>query len=602
MDVIDKTDGISAEKSEDEIRFMITNSSGGFCIMSSYPKSRFEGVFFREKGKLYKAIELLRINRPVTKIVNNLWQVERHREELTESFFMPMYSNTLIYELSRKAEFDLLLDCRLIYDNREWGRIYSVSKEAGCLLVKFSKKNDSRDSQTDEKQEFDIYVAAYSDNLEFRKNDTWEKMFYETDKERNSMPFERFAYNACSLRGMGAAFAFSTDKREALNEAKCAWKSREKLKSEKEKHVSSIVHRKKLKGTEEDVAYQCALNAIDSMKVNELGISAGLPWFYQFWARDELISLKALINMGQYDFAKKIIFKYLSMIGEDGKIESQDGSRGLKSCDAPFWVFKRAEDLIDALKKEGKLARHFSKQDVNTLRQKLEDTVKSWIDKNMKDGLAVNMPLETWMDTDYKGDDRSGARIEMQALFLSAMRLLRSMGVVAGTEAEVRESARKMFWNGEMLSDGALDPTARPNVFIAAYVYPELLSPKEWKKCFDTVLPKLWLSWGGLSTIDKKSQLYCSNDTGENTQSYHRGNSWFWINNIAAIALHRTDAKRYQKYINSIVEASSKEMLYLGVAGYASELSSAAELKSQGCFAQAWSAATFVELMDEIKH
>ena len=81
----------------------------------------------------------------------------------------------------------------------------------------------------------------------------------------------------------------------------------ESLKKEKEEHVSSIIHKKSIKDNESAVAYQCSLNAIDSMIAGDLGISAGLPWFFQSWARDELISLKALMSIGEFSLAKKII-------------------------------------------------------------------------------------------------------------------------------------------------------------------------------------------------------------------------------------------------------------------------------------------------------
>jgi glycogen debranching enzyme len=204
------------------------------------------------------------------------------------------------------------------------------------------------------------------------------------------------------------------------------------------------------------------------------------------------------------------------------------------------------------------------------------------------------------MDTDWKNDAREGARIEIQALFLAALRLLRKIDKADPFEKELARKVRKEFFDGKILADGAGDKTIRPNVFIAAYAYPELLTKKEWIMCFESMLPKIWLSWGGLSSIGKSSPLFTSHNTGESAESYHRGDSWFWINNLAAIVLHRLDKDRFKKYIDKILKASIKEMLYMGVTGYSAELSSAAELKSQGCFCQAWSSAMFIELIDEI--
>jgi glycogen debranching enzyme len=179
-------------------------------------------------------------------------------------------------------------------------------------------------------------------------------------------------------------------------------------------------------------------------------------------------------------------------------------------------------------------------------------------------------------------------------------RLLRKIGKEDLYETELKAAVRADMFNKKILADGLDNFIIRPNVFIAAYVYPELLTKKEWNTVFDSMLHKLWLKWGGLSTIDKSHPLYLSAHTGQDLRSYHRGDSWFWINNLAAIVLYRLDRKKYWKYISKIIAASVQEMLYMGYTGYSSEVSSATELKSEGCWGQAWSSAMFIELIGEI--
>jgi len=161
-------------------------------------------------------------------------------------------------------------------------------------------------------------------------------------------------------------------------------------------------------------------------------------------------------------------------------------------------------------------------------------------------------------------------------------------------------TVRAEFWDGKILADGLADWTIRPNVFLAAYLYPKLLSKEEWAQCFDNILPKLWLSWGGLATIDQTDSRFINSHTGENSASYHNGDSWFYLNNLAALVLHRTDQKRFQKYIDQIIAASTRDILWQGAIGQHSEVSSASKLESSGCFAQAWSAAMYIELIEEV--
>ena len=103
-----------------------------------------------------------------------------------------------------------------------------------------------------------------------------------------------------------------------------------------------------------------------------------------------------------------------------------------------------------------------------------------------------------------------------------------------------------------------------------------------------------------LSSIDKKDKLFKPEYTGHNNLSYHRGDSWYWINNLAAICMADLDRKKYHHFIDSIFHASQNEMLFSGCIGHSAELSSASKQKSEGCVAQAWSAATFVELAEKI--
>jgi len=167
-------------------------------------------------------------------------------------------------------------------------------------------------------------------------------------------------------------------------------------------------------------------------------------------------------------------------------------------------------------------------------------------------------------------------------------------------ENELKEKVRNNLWNGNILADGLNDFVIRPNIFIAAYAYPSLLTQEEWIKCFSNMLPALWLEWGGLSTIDKDNPLFIDEHSGEDNKSYHRGDSWFWLNNLAAITLYRADRLKFKKYINSILKASTKDILWKGAIGNASEISSAKELESNGCVCQAFSSAMFIELIYEL--
>jgi glycogen debranching enzyme len=209
---------------------------------------------------------------------------------------------------------------------------------------------------------------------------------------------------------------------------------------------------------------------------------------------------------------------------------------------------------------------------------------------------------------------RDGARIEIQALRLCLYKLARKLNAdikkksyYYRAEQKLKNKVREEFWDGEILADGIypktleVDSTIRPNIFLTAYLYPELLSRKEWKTCFDNAINKLWLSWGGFATIDKNNPGYYPYSTGENPSSYHQGDSWYFVNNLAAITLFRLDKDKYKNYIEEILAASVDDLLWFNTLAASSEISAAEENSHKGCFNQAWSAATYMEMISEMQ-
>jgi glycogen debranching enzyme len=591
-------EGIGKQSQEvSKISALLTNKMGAYLLMAPYPISRYGGLFFYNNNRMFKTVEQFILDKPVTKVINKVYCVERLRGNITETFFMPMDHNAMIYELSEQSEFELVLDCKETFDDREWGRYYDITREHNCVVVKFSKKNHENEK---EGEEFEFYLAIHGKGIEYLPLLQWEKAVYEFDKARESPPFERYVFKACKIKCKDLALAFNTDKRKAIKEAIHVYNRRKKLMNEKLEYVTSIIHHKKISDKDMDTAYKCAINAVDSLIVNDVGMFAGIPWFCQFWARDELISLKALMMMKRYGLAKTILFRHLNNIQPDGKLPNRDPPSPLASADSIGWLFKRIEDFIDILDKEGIRKKYISDREMMLIEEKLHYALDLWLKFYSSENIVYSGPLETWMDTEWGDDKREGARIEVQALVLAMLRFLRKFGIADPKEKIMKKAVRQKFFKNGRLSDGVADFTARPNIFIAYYVYPELLSDKEWKSVFRKSLQKLWLKWGGLSTIDKKSKLFTDKYTGQNNKSYHRGDSWFWINNLAALCMWRLDSKMFKRYVAQTLVSSTEEMLYKGITGYQAELSSASELKSEGCLAQLWSNAMFVELINEI--
>lgn len=592
---------VEKEIQDGDVHVLLTNRTGAYALFSGKPASRYEGVFFRQNNRMVKVIESLVFKNPVTTITNRLSSVVLNRGELVQTLFMPLWHDALVMGLSEETEFELVLDVKIGDDHRVWGRNYEMLKEDHTLLIKFSKKNDARDDNALFSDEFEVYLAVYAPKLEYIPLLQWEEHAYAYDEYRHSPPFTRWVFKACKLRAQDVVFAWGSKKQDAIKTAKDVFDARDRLKREREHYVHELVAQVP-KGVEKDVrlACQCAVNALDSLIVRDEFVCAGLPWFYQQWARDEIICAKALLIMKKYDFVKKALVSYLSRITREGLLPNMiDRDSSLLALDAVGWLLVRLNDLLDTVAK--KRIELISRREKQHMADAVQQVWSRLVQHRLKDGLFESRQNETWMDTEFGGDTRIGFPIEVQALLLAGSKIVKRLGGKSDLHvADVMAAVRKKFLKNNLLLDVIGQSVIRPNVFIVAYVFPELLSKKEWEQCFDAVLPRLWLNWGGLSSIDKKHQLFTETYTGEDNKSYHRGDSWFWLNNLAAIVLHRLNHRKFEKYINKILEASTNEILYKGATGFAGEVSSAKELSSHGCVAQAWSAALYIELVQEL--
>lgn len=580
------------KEAEANLGFILTNPLGDFLWFGTAgPASRYQGWFVSSDSKPHKIIEniaLVDANGAeisvFSEIENNIFRVSRKGSAGRETFFLPRNCHSLVYETDSKNKVRLTLDVKEIYESKEFGRNYEISLEKDALVVKFNQDN-----------EFAVYLAIKSDGG-FEEKKEWILRKYDYDKERNSPPFEKWVYRAIDLNASKMVFAAAFEKEAAVNEAKKVFENSAQYKAE--------TRRAGLKPpkSEQEAAYFLAQNSLTGLvaiRDGLGGVRAGLPWFFQFWSRDEAISLKALAGINK-NLAKEILFSRLGQIREDGRMSVFSGLP-LASADAAGWLFKRAADFIDL--------KIVNKEEIKKVAFHLEKTIDGLLKFHTQDDFDINGPRETWMDSNYDNDFREGARIEIQALRLNMYKLARRLTgkeKYQVLEAILAQRVREKFLKflpaqaGPLLADGLEDWTVRPNIFIAYYVYPELFKAKEWEKYFDCAIERLWLEWGGLATIDKSHPLFCSAHTGEFPKSYHRGDSWFWLNNIAAIALYRVNSKKYRSYIEKILAASENIILRQGALGHLAELSSAQELRAQGCPAMAWSGAMYIEAIDEI--
>ncbi len=608
-------DDVARQRGSTKPFFLLTNKKGSFAFFGTNGNaSRFQGSYFSDsKGSTYKVIEDMKLAGTETQeLRNNFFNIERIGGNCLERFFMN-HTNTILYEaLNFSGYLDLTLDCRKIYDYDDRGRIYKLSNEKGCLLIEYTKYRDESLGEVD----YRVFLAI-AGAKDYLKQDVWERHHYEFDRKRNSYPSDIYVYKILRIRldsDSSLVFSCSDNRDTALDTAVHAMANFSFLKKSNDNYVRTLT-KGSLNTSDKEItmAYKCSISAMDSFLVknnNINGLYAGFPWFTQVWTRDEAISLKALMIDERFEDVKQVLFRQLGSILDDGRIPNRFPASMLGSADGVGWVFKRVFDFLEILRQKSKFDEFITTEELMFIKKKLRLSIERLLAVHTKDGLAANNALETWMDTGYKDDVRSGFRIELQALRLNMYKLMIYLCSITKNEPKyftyseleyvTHRKVKQSFWKKPVLLDGPDDSTIRPNIFLAYYVYPELLRRREWIACFDQALKSLWLDWGGLASIDKNHRYFVDEYTGEDNRSYHRGDSWFFINNLAAICMHRLDKKRYSGQIMKIVKASTEEILYRGIIGYHAEVSSAKEPRSEGCLAQAWSSATYIELIDEV--
>ncbi len=543
-------------ETEEKNSFLTANRLGDYIWLDEYPRSRYQGWFFAPKKyqgkKVYKVIEDIRpVDRSeVKKITNYFSKIVREGNNFKEIFSIDQEKHLLNYQLEKEQEIELILDVRDSYKNSYPD--YQIEEIRDKILITVEVDGE-------------IIYLSVAGAKNFEIIDEYFVRRYDLDEERKSPPFEKAVYKALRIKGSDIYFSVSNSKEEVL---------------EKVEKLNLL----KVDDKKEPLDFIAAKTGLENLLVENKRMYAGYPWFFQFWKRDEAVSLRGL-NIVNEKVSRDLFWNLLK--------NEQDGIKKDNCVDGPGWIFKRAFLFLNSFneKEEKKLSSYLEKA----------------VDFNRKNPLITTGKKRTWMDS----IERKGARIEVQALQLNMYKLGRLVDEkreeeYTRLEENLKREVRDIFWNGEVLADGyyveenKVDRTIRPNIFLAYYIYPELLTKEEWIRCFRRALYVLWLDWGGLATIDKNSPKFNSYHSGEDSKSYHQGDSWYFINNLAAIAMNRLDSGKFSYEINKIITASRKDLMWKGAIANHSEISSAEEQRAQGAVSQAWSFATYIEAMYEI--
>lgn len=542
-----------AKKRGSDLFFL--KKANSYIVLSTKDFTSYQGLYFLDDNlEFFKFIESINYDKELINIEFSDNFVKRIFKDGFDEFYFK--EDKLVFKSSFEKN-KVTLDFRHVHDFDDKGRIYKLNKENNVLTVNYDKFEDNNL----EKKNYSLTLKIKGD-FSFEYSENWKKITYEYDLRRGTKAY-LFLNDGLTLIGKSFEITSNFSIREDVNQGVYA--------------------------------------PLDNL-VFKQGIFAGLPWFYQYWARDELISIKPYILKNKKNFVKKILLRHLDRIDAEGLVKNRYPESMLGSIDASGWLFKRINECIDL--------NFFSKDELKLIYEKNFFCIQN-IQSRVKNNLLYNKFKETWMDTSYNDGGREGFSVEIQFLYFEILKTnsllskkLEKQDVSKEKISLLKKAINEVLVQEDVLYDNfnnSLDKTMRPNVFLAYYINSDLVSKQVWEKTFDNVLNECWLEWGGLASISKKNSLFQETHTGMNNKSYHRGDSWFFVNNIAAISMLKLNKQKYYNYIKTIFDASTFEKNNLGFLGQCAEISNAKNLSSEGSFAQAWSASTLFELEEEIK-
>lgn len=563
------------------VAFFIRQGSGAFLSVYPTVQTRYQGWFMPDKDHFYKIVDRIEVvnqDRSLDQVVSLTHTPQgatfEYQSGLKLSWEVHPGKTGICLNLSKEARLRLILDMRAMYQFPHFQRNYTLSSaEKGSVC------------QVEYQDEFTGRPLALwvKSKTAFTPVETWQEESYPLDEARHSPPFQLYTFVAAETSTtsliLGAGFSLP----EATNSGKAA--------SALEKHPFGP------QNVGINYSHDTLLNQISTAKstVNQAlrylqsprGLYAGLPWFHQVWSRDELITALGL-PPGQQE---EIIQQYLGKGLRDGELPTFQGA-STTCADGVGWLCLLVQEFgIEKLSPEN---RNRLKRFLLTAHDQLR------AHRQAGHGLIASLPQATWMDT----LPRAGYRIEIQSMYAL---LLEMLFFLTGNQEFGREhlrflgKVRQQFYQNGYLWDGHDDPTIRPNIFIAYLTQPDLLPASSWESVFDTALKALRCPWGGLSSLDHSSPNFKAYSSGEDNLSYHQGDSWFFINNLAAIALHRFNHHRYGSVIVDILQSSTEEILWHNFLGMPGEISSAAVFDSWGCGLQAFSGGSYLALLEELE-
>jgi predicted glycogen debranching enzyme len=353
-------------------------------------------------------------------------------------------------------------------------------------------------------------------------------------------------------------------------------------------------------------------------------VVAGYPWFTD-WGRDTFIALRGLcLATGRLDEAGQILGEWAGAVSEgmlpnlfpDGKARAE-----YNSVDASLWYLIVMAEYFQARAAAGRRVEGAERQKLQAAFGEILQGYTRGTRYGIRvddDGLvAAGVPgvQLTWMDAkvgDWVVTPRIGKPVEIQALWINALKIASQFSDVHGLLAKATSSFERRFWNeaGGCLYDvvdvehrpGTADATFRSNQIFAVGGLPSaLVNGVRARGIVDAVERRLWTPLG-LRTLAPDDTRYRGRYEGsplERDGAYHQGTAWPWLLGAfveAWVRVRGGGADAIREARRRFLEPIEAHLDEAGL-GHVSEIADGdAPHTPRGCPFQAWSVAEMLRL------
>ncbi len=345
-------------------------------------------------------------------------------------------------------------------------------------------------------------------------------------------------------------------------------------------------------------------------------IIAGYHWFTD-WGRDTMISLPGLtLTTGRASIAKEILLTFSQYVDQGmlpNRFLDTNGKPEYNTVDAALWFFESLKSYYQATQDQALIQELFPVL-VEIIEWYQKGTRYS-IHVDPQDGLLyageAGVQL-TWMDAkigDWVATPRIGKAIEVNALWIQALRTMSAFATLLGQSSQLYDQAAtraikniSRFWNEENsccfdVIDGLTgnDSSVRPNQLLAISVGQSLLSPEQEKLIVD-LCERLLLTSHGLRSLSPHDPHYKGHYVGspfDRDAAYHQGTVWAWL--LGPFCQAHYKVYRDKQAILQFLKPLSFHLAASGLGSCSEIFDGDSPMDPKGCIAQAWSVAQILQ-------